>query len=144
METYTSMAVRDDLLAGESYFVKEIKSLGRIIRYMEEDKKMLVVVDEILRGTNTKERVAASAAILKYLEKKSCIAVVASHDMELTRLLKDYAYRNCYFCENKTEGSIEFDYKIHDGICTQTNAIELLEYFDFPQDIVRDAKNIAG
>lgn len=144
METCTSMAVKDDLLAGESYFVKEIKSLNRIIRSVEGGKRTLIVIDEILRGTNTKERVAASAAILKYLKKKNCMAVTASHDLELTRLLKDQGYRNYYFCEKKTEGLIEFDYKIHEGVCMQTNAIELLEYYGFPKNIVREAKNIAG
>ena len=139
MEIYTSMAVRDDLLAGESYFVKEIKSLGRIVQRMEKTGKALIVIDEILRGTNARERVAASAAILKYLEERDCIVIVASHDMELARMMQDFAYRNYYFCEREAEGVIEFDYKIHDGICMQTNAIKLLEYFDFPKDIIKDA-----
>ena len=139
MEIYTSMAVRDDLLAGESYFVKEIKSLGRIVQRMEKTGKALIVIDEILRGTNARERVAASAAILKYLEERDCIVIVASHDMELARMMQDFAYRNYYFCEREAEGVIEFDYKIHDGICMQTNAVKLLEYFDFPKDIIKDA-----
>ncbi len=154
MEVYTSMAVRDDLLAGESYFIKEIKSLRRIVRRVEKAGKILIVIDEILRGTNTRERVAASAAILKYLGERNCMVIVASHDMELAGMLKEhtlemaewplrarrrYTYRNYYFCEKETEGVIEFDYKIHEGICMQTNAIKLLEHFEFPRDIVEDA-----
>lgn len=139
MEVYTSMAVRDDLLAGESYFVKEIKSLRRIVRKLEETGKALVVIDEILRGTNSRERIAASAAILKYLEERNCMVIVASHDMELAKMLQIHAYRNYYFCEKETKGRIEFDYKIHEGICMQTNAIKLLEHFEFPQDMIKDA-----
>lgn len=133
------MAVRDDLLAGESYFVKEIKSLRRIVRKLEETGKALVVIDEILRGTNSRERIAASAAILKYLEERNCMVIVASHDMELAKMLQVHAYRNYYFCEKETKGRIEFDYKIHEGICMQTNAIKLLEHFEFPQDMIKDA-----
>lgn len=139
MEVYTSMAVRDDLLAGESYFVKEIKSLRRIVRKLEETGKALVVIDEILRGTNSRERIAASAAILKYLEERNCMVIVASHDMELAKMLQVHAYWNYYFCEKETKGRIEFDYKIHEGICMQTNAIKLLEHFEFPQDMIKDA-----
>ena len=139
MEVYTSMAVRDDLLAGESYFVREVKSLRRIVRRMGRAGKALIVIDEILRGTNTRERIAASAAILKYLKERDCVVIAASHDTELARILKGQGYQTYYFCEKETEGSIEFDYKIHDGICMQTNAIKLLEYFAFPQEILKDA-----
>lgn len=139
MEVYTSMAVRDDLLAGESYFVREVKSLGRIVGRMEKAGKALVIIDEILRGTNTRERIAASAAILKYLKERDCMVIAASHDMELAGMLKRQGYQTYYFCEKETEGRIEFDYKIHDGICMQTNAIRLLEYFGFPREILRDA-----
>ena len=48
---------------------------------------MVCAIDEILRGTNTKERIAASAAILRYLEERNCLVLVASHDMELVDLL---------------------------------------------------------
>lgn len=85
----TSMAVRDEVLSGESYYIKEIKYMKRIIQALNEKKPVFCVIDEILRGTNTEERIAASAAILEYLYEKNCIAVVATHDIELTRLLPE-------------------------------------------------------
>lgn len=138
-EIYTSMAIRDDLLAGESYFVKEIKSLHRIIKVIDQGRFSIAIIDEILRGTNTKERISASAAILKYLENKNCIVVVASHDIELINLLKSNRYDNYYFCEKADKEDVIFDYKIHRGICEQSNAIKLLEFFGFPGDIVKKA-----
>ena len=84
----TSMAVRDDILSGDSYFIKEIKYLKRILDALSEDELVICVIDEILRGTNTQERIAASKAIMEYLAHHNCIAIVASHDKELTELEK--------------------------------------------------------
>lgn len=92
----TSMAVRDDILSGDSYFIKEIKYLKRILDALSEDKLVICVIDEILRGTNTQERIAASKAIMEYLAHHNCIAIVASHDKELTELEK-IGYDNYHF-----------------------------------------------
>lgn len=136
----TSMAVRDDLMSGESYYIKEIKYLNRIIQSLNEERLVICAIDEILRGTNTEERIAASASILKFLYKKNCIAVVASHDIELTKLLNG-EYDNFHFCEQIQEKDIVFEYKIHEGAATSKNAIKLLEYVGFPEEIIEDAKN---
>jgi hypothetical protein len=138
-EVYTSMAVRDDLLAGESYFVREIKSLQRIIEVIDQGRFVIAVIDEILRGTNNRERIFASSAILKYLEDKNCMVIVASHDVELIDLLGSERYANYFFCEQAEEEEVIFDYKIHHGICEQSNAIKLLGCFGFPERIVEDA-----
>lgn len=135
----TSMAVRDDLMAGESYYIKEIKYLNRIIQNLSDERLVICAIDEILRGTNTGERIAASTAILKFLSKKNCIAIVASHDIELTQNLNGI-YDNFHFCEQIKENDIVFDYKIHEGITTSKNAIRLLEYVKFPKEIIEDAK----
>ena len=108
---------------------------------MQENELVVCAIDEILRGTNTKERIAASAAILRYLEERNCLVLVASHDMELVDLL-DREYEHYYFCEQEGEEDIVFDYKIHKGINEKTNAIRLLEYVGFPGQIVSDAERI--
>ncbi|WP_313133098.1 MutS-related protein [Anaerocolumna sp.] len=137
----TSMAVRDDLMSGESYFIKEIKYLNRIIQSLNEERVIICAIDEILRGTNTEERIAASASILKYLNSKNCIAIVASHDIELTQLLNGL-YDNYHFCEQIQENDIIFEYKIHEGAATTKNAIRLLELTHFPKEIIANAKNL--
>jgi len=137
----TSMAVRDDLMAGESYYIKEIKYLKRIIENLSEERLVITVIDEILRGTNTEERIAASASILRFLNNKNCIAIVASHDIELTQIL-DNLYDNYYFTEQMEEKDINFDYKIYRGVSNSKNAIKLLKYVGFPDEIIEEAKKI--
>lgn len=134
----TSMAVKDDLVAGESYFIREIRYLKRILDGLTEDKVTLCAIDEILRGTNTGERIRASRAILEYLADRNCISMVASHDKELTELLaKDYD--NYHFSEEIGENDITFSYKIMKGPATSQNAVKLLELAGFPGEIIAEA-----
>lgn len=134
----TSMAVRDDVTAGDSYFITEIKSLKRIL-----DRVALgpctCFIDEILKGTNTVERIAASAAVLSYLSRQDCLCLVASHDIELTEILKD-TYDNYHFREQITDEGITFDYKLKDGPSATRNAIALLHYMAFDDQIVGDSE----
>lgn len=138
----TSMAVRDDILSGESYYIKEINYLKRIIDGLSPETPTVCIVDEILRGTNTQERIAASCAVLRYLAGRNCLAIVASHDIELTQLLKDQ-YDNFHFSEQITDGGITFSYKIKSGPADSKNAIRLLEFMGFPQEITREARKLA-
>lgn len=137
----TSMAVRDDLMGGESYYMKEIKYLNRIVKSVKDKRMVICVIDEILRGTNTQERIAASAAILEYLENQNCLAIVASHDIELTRKLED-AYGYYFFCEQMQGRDIAFDYKIREGVSNTKNAIALLEAIGFPNMIIDRARQM--
>lgn len=135
----TSMAVKDDLVAGESYFIREIRYLRRILDSLDEEKMTLCAIDEILRGTNTGERIRASRAILEYLKDRNCLALVATHDRELTELLeKDYD--NYHFSEEMGEDDICFTYQILPGPATSHNAIKLLEFAGFPEEIIDAAK----
>lgn len=133
----TSMALRDDILSGESYFITEIKSLRRIIRYCQS-QQCIVFIDEILRGTNTPERIAASTAVLRQLHKTGSLCIVASHDIELTELLADI-YDNYHFSEQIADDLITFDYLVKDGPSRSTNAIKLLEHMGFDEEIVEEA-----
>lgn len=137
----TSMAVRDELMEGESYYIKEIKYLNRIISHLNEDRMIICMIDEILRGTNTEERIAASTAILRYIVGKNCLAVVASHDIELTELLKA-DYQNYHFREKLHAKDVAFDYKLYEGASVSKNAIKLLEYVGFPQEIIINAREM--
>lgn len=136
----TSMAVRDNLSQGDSYFIAEIKSLLRIIQTIDE-VPCICFVDEILKGTNTIERIGASSAVLNYLNDKNCLCIVASHDIELTSILVG-KYHNYNFCETITDNSIAFDYTIKEGPSTSRNAIKLLKYLDFDETIIADANNM--
>ena len=138
----TSMALKDDVLHGESYFVAEINSLKRILGYCAQ-KKCACFIDEILRGTNTPERIAASTAVLRHLSRSGSLCVAASHDIELTELLVD-ACDNYHFSESLLGGAVHFDYLLKDGPSRSTNAIKLLRHMGFDEEVVEEAARLAG
>lgn len=130
----TSMAIKDNILAGDSYFIAEIKSLKRLLDSLNGEIRVLAFVDEILKGTNTIERISASASILKYAENTNGKLLVATHDMELTQILE--TYENYHFSETVTEDGVIFDYKLKKGPSNTRNALKLLKAMNFNKEIV--------
>lgn len=140
----SSMSLRDDVQGGESYYMVEIRALKRIIDMIsEEAAPVLCFVDEVLRGTNTVERIAASTQILKHISVSNCMCFAATHDIELTYLLEK-AYNNYHFSEEIQENDISFTYKIMNGRAQTRNAIKLLGIMGFSSDIIDEAENMAG
>ncbi len=134
---FSSMALTDNILGEESYFVVEIKSMKRIFDALAEESPIMVFVDEVLRGTNTQERIAASSQILRKLSTENALCFAATHDIELTQLLDD-VMDNYHFSEQIQEdsGHIIFDYKLKNGRADSRNAILLLKAYGFPQEVV--------
>ncbi len=140
MKIMTCMSLRDDILSGESYYFREAKYIKRMIDRIDTEEPILCVIDEILKGTNTKERIAASIAIMDYIVNNSSLILVATHDMELTETAN---YQKYHFESVIEENDIYFDYKIHTGNSTSSNAIALLELLQYPKQITEQArKNI--
>lgn len=135
----TSMALRDNLIQGESYFVVEVKSLKRILEASWEKEPLLCVIDEVLRGTNTTERIAASESVLSALRRANVLCLAATHDAELTYLLED-RYTNYHFEEQITEQGIAFPYRLEKGPARGKNAIALLENMGIEETIVKRAR----
>ncbi|MBR4758955.1 MAG: hypothetical protein IK078_02255 [Lachnospiraceae bacterium] len=134
---YTSMALRDDLSGGRSYFIVEIESLKRILDAAAEKEKYPVMcfIDEVLRGTNTVERIAASTEILSGLDNQGVFTFAATHDIELTSLLEGQ-FTNCHFTETVKEGDVQFSYKLQQGRAQSRNAIRLLGLIGYDEEIV--------
>ena len=99
-------------------------------------------IDEVLRGTNTIERIAASSQVLLQLAERNCICIAATHDIELTYILEN-CYRNVHFQEAITKDGIVFDYKLRDGRATSRNAIKLLQLMGYSSEIVHQAEKRA-
>lgn len=135
---YTSMALRDSIERKESYFITEIKSLRRIIQATGEDFSYCFI-DEILRGTNTIERIAASSSVLSQLAQTDSAIYVATHDIELTQMLEDY--ENVHFRESFEGDDIVFDYKLLEGPSDTNNAILLLGIMGFDEAIIKEARD---
>jgi DNA mismatch repair ATPase MutS len=140
---FSSMALKDNLLGNESYFVVETKSLKRILDYLNEDIACLCFVDEVLRGTNTVERVAASSQILYHLSQSNSLCFAATHDIELSYILNKY-YTNYHFQERIEEREIIFDYKLYEGRSNTRNAIKLLSIIGYNENVVKNAENMAN
>lgn len=136
---YTSMANADDVLSGDSYFMAELKSIRRLFD-VETDMPVYCFIDEIFKGTNTTERIAASESVLSFLDKELDYRVIAAtHDIELSELLQP-EYHNYHFNESIENNEIHFDYKIKEGKANTRNAIELLRITHFPNEIYKNAK----
>lgn len=140
---YSSMSLRDDIESGESYYIVEIKAIKRILDAATEKKgRVFCFVDEVLRGTNTVERIAASTQILKSLNGKDILCFAATHDIELTQLLSGQ-YDNYHFSEEIREGDVVFDYRLQSGRATTRNAIRLLELMGYDGEIIEKASRQA-
>lgn len=141
---YSSMALRDDLSNSNSYYIVEIKSLKRILDAVDkkDEHPVLMFVDEVLRGTNTVERIAASSEILKSVDNSKALVFAATHDVELTSLLSG-KYDNYHFQEEVTDDEVVFDFKLRTGPATTRNAIKLLKTIGYDKDIINAAEKSA-
>ena len=107
LKVMTSMAIRDDVVSGESYYVREVRYLKRMLDEIGQGTMTLYVIDEILKGTNQKERLAASEAVLKYLTHFPGFCMIATHDIELVNKLQEM-YAPYYFESHITENNVTF------------------------------------
>lgn len=139
----SSLSLKDSIIKGESYYMAEINSLKRIMDSAAKDgAPVLAFVDEVLRGTNTTERIAASSAILAKLSSLNCLMFAATHDLELTEILKEI-YDNYHFEENVKEDDICFPYKIIEGKANSRNAIKLLVIKGYDDSVADKATAMA-
>lgn len=140
---YSSLTLRDNIFDGESYYMAEIKSIKRIMdAYKTEGAPVLAFVDEVLRGTNTIERISASSVILHQLAGGNGFCFAATHDLELTEILKNY-YENVHFEESIENNDIVFPYRLQKGKATTRNAIALLSIMGYDSAITNKAQNQA-
>lgn len=137
---HTSIRITDDLLENTSYYLKEVENIKHFLDACNSNAFNLFVLDEILKGTNTTERIAASTAILRYLNQEQNLILVSTHDLELVSLLAPARYSSYYFSESFDErNQLHFDYTIKKGVPTTTNAIRLLQLYDYPPELVKEA-----
>lgn len=135
----SSISPKDDINNGKSYYLAEAEGILRIIKALDDNITVFCPIDEIFRGTNPVERISSSAEILKYINERNALTIVATHDRELTEILKE-EYDFFYFSEEvKKEEGLKFDYKLKKGVNKNRNAIKLLEYIGYPKEIVENS-----
>ena len=129
MELMSSMRIADNLAENTSTFYAELKKLESIITAVKLHKPMFVVLDEILRGTNSLDRHIGSKALIRQLIKEEAVAIIATHDIELTKLQEEFgnAIENYHFDVQVENGELYFDYKLKQGVCHSLNASLLMK-----------------
>ena len=126
---HTSVRTNDSLQKHESYFYAELKRLKSIIEQLETGKKLFVIVDEMLRGTNSKDKHLGSAALIERLIKLQASGLIATHDIELGKMIEKYPQNieNYRFEVDIKDNELFFDYKIKIGISQNLNAMFLMK-----------------
>ena len=128
MKIFTSMRVQDDVTKGISTFYAEVLRIKQIIEYSHKKKPMLVLIDEIFKGTNSADRIVGATEIIKALNKNHVICLVSTHDFELCSLVEkaEILGGNYHFEEFYKNNELHFDYKLKIGRCRTTNAKHIL------------------
>lgn len=125
----TSMRIADNLAENTSTFYAELKKLKKIIDQVKKREKVFILLDEVLRGTNSLDRHTGSVALIRQLIRENAVAVIATHDIELARLEETYrqAISNYHFDVQVAGEELFFDYKLKPGICQSMNASLLMK-----------------
>ncbi|HZG24800.1 MAG TPA: hypothetical protein VEZ17_09490 [Chitinophagaceae bacterium] len=129
MRVMSSMRISDNLEENTSTFYAELKKLKHIIESVNRHEEVFLLLDEILRGTNSLDRQAGSKALIEQLIRKHAVGMLATHDLELAALSKTYplAITNYHFDVQVANEELFFDYKLKDGVCRSMNASILMK-----------------
>lgn len=129
----------DDLVAGKSYYLVEVEAVLSMVQASTDASQHLFLFDELFRGTNTVERIAAGEAVLaELLREHQHLVIAATHDGELVDLLRD-VYVPYHFADELAAEGLQFTYRMMDGPATTRNAIALLRLHGAPQSLVARA-----
>ncbi|ANQ47924.1 hypothetical protein MY04_0542 [Flammeovirga sp. MY04] len=126
----TSMRISDNLRLSESTFKAELERIKLIVEAINSNQRYLFLVDEMLRGTNSVDKLKGSFALLEKLkENKDAFILVATHDLQLSEFESDNSEmtKNYHFDFDYHQGGFEFDYKIKSGVCEKFNASLLMK-----------------
>ena len=126
---HSSIRTSDSLSRKESFFYAELKRLKGIISELESGQRTFILLDEILKGTNSKDKQAGSIALLEQLIKYESVGLIATHDLILGDLIKSYPKNisNLCFEIQIVNDEMSIDYKLQEGVCQNLNATFLMK-----------------
>ncbi len=129
MKVMSSMRVSDNLEESTSTFYAELKKLKEIIEAVNRNEKVFLLLDEILRGTNSADRHAGSKALIQQLIHHKAAGLIATHDLELAKLVNEFPdqIHNYHFDVQVANDELYFDYKLKTGVCQSMNASLLMK-----------------
>lgn len=129
MTMVTYMRIKDSIAESTSTFKAELDRLKMLLDAVDGDKKVFFLIDEMLRGTNSRDKYLGSKAVIEKLVAQNGVGMVATHDLQIAELEQKYPdyIRNFYFDIQVVDGEMLFDYKIKHGECKTFNATMLLK-----------------
>ena len=129
VQVVSSMRIADNLAESTSTFYAELKKLKTIIEKVNNNEKVFILLDEILRGTNSLDRHTGSAALIRQLIKHKAACIIATHDVELAKLKETYPANilNYHFDVQVSNEELYFDYRLKEGVCSSLNASILMK-----------------
>lgn len=135
MDIYTCMRISDNLEKNISSFYAELLRIKNIVEAVDNERSVFFLLDEIFKGTNSKDRHTGASMLIKKLCNKNAIGFVSTHDIELSELEKTSPkIKNNHFEEHYVNDSICFDYKLLPGVSTTRNAIYLMKLVGIKTD----------
>ena len=126
---FVSMRVNDSLQNDESFFFAELKRLQKIMAELDKPHRTFIILDEILRGTNSNDKRAGTQGLIKNLIAKDAIGIIATHDLVISEMKKEYPNylaNHCFEAEIIND-ELRFDYKLRTGVCQQMSAAFLMK-----------------
>lgn len=129
VEVYTNMRTTDSLADDESYFFAELKRIKEILDEIEKGKELFIILDEILKGTNSIDKLSGSQQLIRRLMAENAKVVIATHDLKLTEMEREYPdkLRNKCFEIEIINNEMKFDYLLRDGVTSVMNATFLMK-----------------
>ena len=132
MRIMTSMRIKDSIASHTSYFQAELLRLQHIIRHLKTGARVFILLDEILKGTNSEDKLSGSRSLIEHFLQYNCLGMIATHDLELGQLEAAYPGQIRNYCFESTiqDNHLFFDYRIRVGIARNKNATFLMKQME--------------
>lgn len=127
LQVGANIRINDSLHEGSSRFYAEITRLRQLNELAARTPPLLFLLDEVLQGTNSKDRLIGAQGTLRALLDRRAIGLVSTHDLALTEMdVGSGRLRNLHFQDEIVDGRMQFDFKLHEGVVTKSNGLELM------------------
>ncbi|SFW72260.1 MutS-related protein [Chitinophaga sancti] len=129
MKIMTSMRIKDSIAKHTSYFQAELLRLQEIVKVLKSGERVFILLDEILKGTNSEDKLSGSRSLIAHFLQYHCLGMIATHDLELGHMEEAYAGRIRNYCFESTieDEQLFFDYRIREGVARNKNATFLMK-----------------
>ncbi|MBW8686431.1 MutS-related protein [Chitinophaga rhizophila] len=129
MQIMTSMRIKDSIAKHTSYFQAELLRLQQIVEVLKGGSRVFILLDEILKGTNSEDKLSGSRRLIEHFLQYNCLGMIATHDLELGHLEDTYPQRIRNYCFESTikDDQLFFDYRIREGVARNKNATFLMQ-----------------